>query len=60
MTADASEASSGRTYELTCTGCQFETVVEGDALEALDVAEAHEETHGTASGHFVNLVYVGE
>jgi len=60
MTAEP-ETATTRTYELTCTDCQFETVVEGSPFDALDVAESHEQVHGDVqSGHFVNLVYVDE
>lgn len=44
------------TYELSCTDCQFETTVEGTPIEALDVANEHEQSYTTDEpDHFVNF-----
>lgn len=56
MTSTTDEPTTAHTYELTCTDCAFETSVEGSFLEALDVADAHQEKHGDPlTKHFVNL-----
>lgn len=55
MSANA-DSPGKNSYKLTCTDCGFETTVEGDALDALDVADEHQTENGRVSGtHFVNL-----
>lgn len=43
-------------YRLRCTACSFETVVEGNSLDALNAADGHKEAHeGDRRDHFVNF-----
>lgn len=62
-TGDAADPSDGtgdtRTFRLRCTDCSFETTVEGDSRDALDVADAHQAEHGEPlADHFVNFTAV--
>lgn len=55
MSKNATETPSNN-FELTCTDCTYETTVEGTFLDALDVANAHEDEHGrTHTDHFVDV-----
>lgn len=48
------------TYVLRCVDCSFETTVDGDPHDALEVADSHHEEHGeTVTDHFVNLELTG-
>lgn len=56
MTSETDEATIASTYTLECTDCAFETTVEGDYRDALDVADTHQQERGDApTDHFVNL-----
>lgn len=61
MTTEATETSTTKKYELTCTDCPFETVVKGSFNDALDIADDHQEKYGEApANHFVNLELNGQ
>lgn len=50
------KATAASTYRLNCNDCSFETAVEGDCYDALDVADAHQEEYGgPIANHFVNF-----
>ncbi len=56
MTINSDESKPTIAFELSCTDCGFETVVEGDIFEALDVANTHQAERGSdPSEHFVNV-----
>jgi|AntRauMinimDraft_4_1070384.scaffolds.fasta_scaffold00185_3 hypothetical protein len=58
-TEDASNTT-GRTYELDCTACSFEAVIEGDLDDAYDLIEEHEGKYEDGEqDHFVDLVTRG-
>jgi hypothetical protein len=43
-------------YRLTCVDCNFETLLEGTARRAFDVASDHQSTYGrSAESHFVEF-----
>lgn len=43
-------------YTVYCVDCPFETTVEGDAFDVLDVVDAHQEEHANdAFEHFVEF-----
>lgn len=50
------EPATAKTYRLACTDCEFETTVTGDAFDALDIADAHQEEYERPIGdHFVDF-----
>lgn len=56
MTSEASDSKAAVAYGLECNDCSFETTVQGDFLEALDVADDHQEEYdGQPIDHFVNI-----
>lgn len=56
MASDSEESAKARTFELTCTDCQFERTVHGGVADALDVAESHQTKQGeSVTDHFVNF-----
>lgn len=61
LSSETEKTSTANTYHLQCTDCSFETTVEGDAMETLDVADEHTEEHGgVAMDHFVDVHMVKE
>lgn len=60
MTSETTDQMSAFAYELECTDCSFVTTVDGSFLDALAVADDHQETHGgQPSDHFVNVEHTG-
>ena len=60
MSAEPVTTRGTKTYNLTCTDCQFEATVNGDCYEVLDLIDAHQAEHeGDAFDHFVNFELVG-
>lgn len=60
MTSETDDRTATTTYELTCNDCPFETTVDGSVLDALDVADSHQEEYGeTATEHFVEFEATG-
>jgi hypothetical protein len=56
MSSDSDGSAGERTFELSCTDCSFETTVEGEVMDALDVAESHQTKQGeSVTDHFVNF-----
>lgn len=56
MTTEVEKTASKPVYELACTDCSFESTVEGEFLDALDVADEHQEQYaGSSMEHFVNV-----
>lgn len=56
MSSRTESTAGSPTYELSCNDCAFETTVTGSVIEALDVADEHQEEHGrTPYDHFVNF-----
>lgn len=50
------ETPPANTYKLHCNDCSFESTVEGDCHDELEVADAHQEEYGeTLTDHFVNF-----
>lgn len=50
------ETKTANIYKLRCTDCAFETTVEGDAYNALETADAHQEKYRKGfTDHFVNF-----
>lgn len=49
-----------KTYQLDCTSCSFEAVVEGDLDDAYDLIEQHESAYEDSDDdHFVDLETTG-
>lgn len=49
-----------KTYQLDCTGCSFEKIVEGDLDTAYDVIDRHEDEYdGLIEDHFVDMELLG-
>lgn len=60
MTSDTTEGASTVQYDLVCVDCTYETTVEGNFLDALEVADGHqEETDEPEEDHFVNIEHDG-
>lgn len=56
MSTQTDETTSSLTYTLSCVHCPFETTVDGDALDVLDVIDAHQERHSIDGfEHFVEF-----
>lgn len=56
MASETDETTPASIYDLMCTDCRFEAVVEGNAFDALDVAKTHREEKGNSStDHFVEF-----
>lgn len=54
--SQSGEATTAKTYRLTCTDCGFETTVDGDSFDALDVADAHQDEYEAPfADHFVDF-----
>lgn len=54
--SQSEEATTANTYSLNCNDCSFETTVEGDVYDALEVTDAHQEEYAVAlTDHFVNF-----
>lgn len=54
--AELEEQTTANTYRLSCNTCSFETTVEGDCYDALDLADAHREEYAESVGnHFVDF-----
>lgn len=45
LTSKPAEPTTDGTYKLSCNHCSFETTVEGDCFDALEVADAHQEEY---------------
>jgi hypothetical protein len=60
MTDDTDETTQNVQYDLACVDCAYERSVEGTFLDALDVADDHQEDAGEPPGdHFVNIEHNG-
>lgn len=60
MMSEENDQMSAFSYKLVCTYCSFETTVEGSFLDALDIADNHQEERGAQpSDHFVNVEQYG-
>lgn len=57
MASESQNSDPALVYRLSCTDCQFETTVQGDAFDALDEADAHRTE--TPAGHFVDFELTG-
>lgn len=60
MTSDTDQSAKTDSFELYCTDCDFEATVTGTVNDALDVADSHQDDHGTMPGeHFVTFKLSG-
>ena len=56
MTTQHNESVLSLTYTLNCVDCSFETTVEGDVFDVLDIIDIHQEEHaGDPFEHFVEF-----
>lgn len=57
---EVTDASTTPTFHLRCTDCSFELSIEVGSMDALEIADSHQEEHGGSAGaghreHFVAI-----